>query len=255
MPPWRCSPRDRQVARWPVRASTPPFAAGLVGAALGGLAIRLGWTDTLRTPPDRSCADARARPPSINGVHDMLENHMQTGICRLGLAVAILTAAALGVVLGGWLTLGLTELSTAPPRSDGSTLPLDAVLAGVAACGFGAFDHGTGRVLWVSIALRHGRSRAPLSVPGFPGRGNFHPVRVPGHRPHCRRSRRSHAASVFGRRVCRRRPDDAGVFSCTRALRAPMRLSAGGGRGRSSGRGGNAGPSPTAPLFVVAAPW
>ena len=45
-------------------------------------------------------------PHLINGVHDLLENHMQTGVCRLALATGILLTAALGVALGGWATLG-----------------------------------------------------------------------------------------------------------------------------------------------------
>ena len=84
-------------------------------------------------------------------MHDMLDNHMQTGLCRLGLAMGILIATALGVVLGGWLTLGPATLSTSPSEAIRLTLPLDMVLAGVAACGFGAFYNAPWRVLWVSI--------------------------------------------------------------------------------------------------------
>jgi uncharacterized membrane protein YjjB (DUF3815 family) len=76
---------------------------------------------------------------------------MQTGLCRLGLAMGILIATALGVVLGGWLTLGLDTLSTSPSEAMRLTLPLDVALAGVAACGFGAFYNAPWRVLWVSI--------------------------------------------------------------------------------------------------------
>jgi uncharacterized membrane protein YjjB (DUF3815 family) len=90
-------------------------------------------------------------PHLINSAHDMLENYMQTGLCRLGLAMGILMATALGVVLGGWLTLGPAALSTSPSDTMRLTLPLDMVLAGVAACGFGAFYNAPWRVLWVSI--------------------------------------------------------------------------------------------------------
>jgi uncharacterized membrane protein YjjP (DUF1212 family) len=140
----------QQVARLPVLAFTPPFTAGLVGAIIGGLAIRLGWTETPGLCLIVPALMLVPGPHLINGVHDMLENHMQTGICRLGLAVAILTAAALGVVLGGWLTLGQATLSTSPSEAIRLTLPLDAALAGVAACGFAAFYNAPWRVLWVS---------------------------------------------------------------------------------------------------------
>ena len=143
--------RSRKWPGLPVLLFMPPFAAGLVGAALGGLAIRLGWTDTPGLCLIVPALMLVPGPHLINGVHDMLENHMQTGICRLGLAVGILTAASLGVVLGGWLTLGLATLSTSPSEAIRLTLPLDAALAGVAACGFGAFYNAPWRVLWVSI--------------------------------------------------------------------------------------------------------
>jgi uncharacterized membrane protein YjjB (DUF3815 family) len=90
-------------------------------------------------------------PHLINSVYDMLDNHMQTGICRLALAIGILIATALGVVLGGWLTLGAATLSTSPSEAMPLTLLLDMLLAGVAACGFGAFYNAPWRVLWVSI--------------------------------------------------------------------------------------------------------
>ena len=90
-------------------------------------------------------------PHLINSAHDMLENHMQTAVCRLGLAVGLLTAAALGVVLGGWLILGPATISTSPSDAMRLTLPLDVALAGVAACGFGAFYNAPWRVLWVSV--------------------------------------------------------------------------------------------------------
>ena len=141
----------QEIARRPVLVFAPPFAAGLVGAALGGLAIRLGWTDTAGLCLIVPALMLVPGPHLINGVHDMLDNHMATGICRLGLALGILTAAALGVVLGGWLTLGQATLSTSPSDTIRLTLPLDAALAGVAACGFGALYNAPWRVLWVSI--------------------------------------------------------------------------------------------------------
>jgi uncharacterized membrane protein YjjB (DUF3815 family) len=126
------------------------FAAGLIGAVLGGLAIRQGWTGTPGFCLIVPALMLVPGPHLINGVHDMLENHMQTGVCRLGLAIVMLTAAALGVAAGGWLTLGPATLSTAPSEAMRLTLPLDMALAGVAACGFGAIYNAPWRVLWVS---------------------------------------------------------------------------------------------------------
>ncbi len=128
-----------------------PFTAALIGSILGGLVIRAGWT---ATPGFCLMVPALMLVPGphlINGLYDMLENHMQTGIARLGLATGILVAAALGVFLGGWLTLGMTTVSATPSPDANITLLVDIVLAGVAACGFGAFYNEPWRVLWTSI--------------------------------------------------------------------------------------------------------
>jgi uncharacterized membrane protein YjjP (DUF1212 family) len=139
------------LARRSVVLFAHPFAAGLIGAVLGGLAIRLGWTGTPGICLIVPALMVVPGPHLINGVHDMLDNHMQTGICRLGLATGILVATAFGVVLGGWLALGATVLPAADAAGMPLTLPLDMALAGVAACGFGAFYNAPWRVLWVSV--------------------------------------------------------------------------------------------------------
>lgn len=128
-----------------------PFVAALIGSLMGGVVIRQGWT---LAPGICLIVPALMLVPGphlINGLYDMIENNMQTGLPRLGLAVGILVAAALGIFLGGWLMLGMT---TVPPW-EGARIPiplwLDVVLAGVAACGFGAFYNAPWRVLWTSI--------------------------------------------------------------------------------------------------------
>jgi uncharacterized membrane protein YjjP (DUF1212 family) len=141
----------QELARQSVILFAQPFVAGLLGAALGGFAGRQGWTETPGLCLIVPALMLVPGPHLINGVHDMLENHMQTGVCRLGLATGILIATALGVALGAWLTLGPTTVSTTPSEATPLTLPLDAALAGVAACGFGAFYNAPWRVLWVSI--------------------------------------------------------------------------------------------------------
>jgi uncharacterized membrane protein YjjP (DUF1212 family) len=141
----------QELARRPVILFAQPCAAGLIGAAIGGVAIRLGWT---ATPGFCLIVPALMLVPGphlINSVYDLLDNHIQTGLCRLVLATGILIATALGVVLGGWLTLGPAMLSTSPSEAMALTLPLDMTLAGVAACGFGAFYNAPWRVIWVSI--------------------------------------------------------------------------------------------------------
>jgi uncharacterized membrane protein YjjP (DUF1212 family) len=141
----------QELAKRPVVLFAQPFSAGLIGAVLGGLAIRQGWTETPGLCLIVPALMLVPGPHLINGVYDMLENHMQTGVCRLGLATGVLTATALGVALGAWIMLGPATVSTMPSEATPLTLPLDAALAGVAACGFGAFYNAPWRVLWVSI--------------------------------------------------------------------------------------------------------
>jgi uncharacterized membrane protein YjjP (DUF1212 family) len=127
-----------------------PFTAAFIGAGIGGLAIRLGWTGNpglCLTVPALMLVPG---PHLINSVDDMLENHMETALARLMLATSILLAAALGAALGVVLT-GSQDAAAADTGTRTITLPLDVALAGVAACGFGAFYNAPWRVLWISI--------------------------------------------------------------------------------------------------------
>jgi uncharacterized membrane protein YjjP (DUF1212 family) len=128
-----------------------PFTAALIGALLGGIAIRAGWTQTYGICLIVPALMLVPGPHLILSVQEMLENHMQAGIARLGLAVTILVAAALGVLVGVRLTLGTPGLMAAPSAAVQLTLPLDIVLAGLAACAFGAFYNTPRRVLWSAV--------------------------------------------------------------------------------------------------------
>ena len=128
-----------------------PFTAALIGALLGGLVIRLGWTET---PGFCLLVPALMLVPGphlINSVYDLLENHMLTGLGRLGLAVGILVAAGLGVLLGKRMILGMMPAAATPSETVPLTLLLDVSLAGLAACGFSAFYNAPWRVMWISI--------------------------------------------------------------------------------------------------------
>lgn len=148
-----------------------PFAAALIGSLMGGAVILLGWTQTPGICLIVPALMLVPGPHLINGLYDMIENNMQTGIPRLGLAAGILLAAAMGIFLGGWLTLGMT---TVPPWTmQAGTVPLwlDVLLAGVASCAFGAFYNAPWRVLWTSILcgmVGHGIRYVCMDMNGMP---------------------------------------------------------------------------------------
>lgn len=114
-----------------------PFVAALIGALLGGIAIRRGWTATPALGLVVPSLILVPGPHIINGLLDLIDNHVPLGIARLALAGSILLAAALGIVVGVEAVLG--EIPDA--RSEGTrplTVFADMLLAGVVTCGFAA---------------------------------------------------------------------------------------------------------------------
>jgi uncharacterized membrane protein YjjP (DUF1212 family) len=127
-----------------------PLTAAFIGAALGGLAIQLEWT---RTPALALVVPALMLVPGphlINGLFDLIDNHLPMSLARLWLAAGILLASALGIILG--IELTLPDLAPADAAGPGSlTLFADMVLAGVATCGFAVFYNTAWRQLWMAV--------------------------------------------------------------------------------------------------------
>jgi uncharacterized membrane protein YjjP (DUF1212 family) len=141
--------RELGKRHWPLFSL--PFVAAVIGGVSGGLAIRLGWTRTGGVCLLVPALMLVPGPHLINGISDVFENYIQSGICRLALAAGILVSAALGIFAGAWLVLGLRSVDGATADVVTLTLWLDVILAGFAACGFGAFYNSPWRVLWISI--------------------------------------------------------------------------------------------------------
>jgi len=72
-------------------------------------------------------------------------------VYRLVLATLILLSAAIGIILGAWLVIDLSHLTDATSDFVSLTLWLNIILAGIAACGFGAFFNSPWRMLWISV--------------------------------------------------------------------------------------------------------
>jgi uncharacterized membrane protein YjjP (DUF1212 family) len=116
---------------------TMPFAGALLGALLGGIAIRLDWTDTpglILIVPSLILVPG---PHFINGLLDAFDNFLLMAVSRLTLATGIVIAAALGIIVG--VRVILSEFPpAAQPDADRLNLARDMVLAGIVTCGFAA---------------------------------------------------------------------------------------------------------------------
>src|SRR5690349_314473 len=127
-----------------------PLTAALIGAVLGGLAIRLGLT---RSPELVLIVPALMVVPGphlLNGLLDLIDNHLPMSLSRLGLATGILLASTLGVVLGVELTLP-GPLAAGPGAGGGPlNLASDMILAGIVTCGFAVFYNTAWRRLWMA---------------------------------------------------------------------------------------------------------
>lgn len=140
-----------ELARRHVLLFALPFAGALVGSLTGGVAIRLGLTTTPGLCLLVPFLMLVPGPHLINGVYDMTENHMQTGLSRLALASVLLFGASLGIYIGARLTVGTATFSAQPSEEVVVTFAHDVVLAGVASCGFGVAFNTPWRILSISI--------------------------------------------------------------------------------------------------------
>jgi uncharacterized membrane protein YjjP (DUF1212 family) len=125
-----------------------PFAAACLSGLIGGGAVLLGASGT-----PSLCLVAPAMiivpgVPLINGVEDMIRNHMTLGISRLGFACLVTTAIAFGLFLATVVT-GVTIPVEEPPREIG--IPEDAVFSALAALGYAFLFNVPARVAWACV--------------------------------------------------------------------------------------------------------
>ncbi len=127
-----------------------PLTAAFIGAVLGGLAIRLGWT---RSPELAVILPALMLVPGphlINALFDLIDNYLPMSLSRLGLAIGILLASAMGVLLGVEITLPDPIINGQGADAGHLNLVSDVVLAGVATCGFAVFYNTAWRQVWIA---------------------------------------------------------------------------------------------------------
>jgi uncharacterized membrane protein YjjB (DUF3815 family) len=127
-----------------------PFTAALIGAVAGGIAIRLGWTGAPELVLVVPALMVVPGPHLINGLFDLIDNHLPMSLARLGLAAGLLTAAAAGVALGVEVTLPDPEPVGQAAVAAQLNLASDAALAGIATCGFAVFYNTAWRHLGIA---------------------------------------------------------------------------------------------------------
>jgi uncharacterized membrane protein YjjP (DUF1212 family) len=125
-----------------------PFAAAIVSGIIGGGGVLLGASTT-----PSLCLVAPGMiivpgVPLINGVQDIIRNHMTLGISRLGFAAFVITGIAFGLFLATVLT-GATIPVEAPARAIG--VAEDAVFSALAALGYAFLFNVPPRAAWACV--------------------------------------------------------------------------------------------------------
>lgn len=122
-----------------------PFAAALVSGVIGGVGVLLGLSGT-----PALCLVAPAMiivpgVPLVNGVQDLIKNHMTLGLARLTLGVLVTLSIALGLFVATVLT-GAKIPVEAPLKL--LPVPEDALFSALAALGYLFLFNVPARIAW-----------------------------------------------------------------------------------------------------------
>jgi uncharacterized membrane protein YjjP (DUF1212 family) len=125
-----------------------PFAAALASGVIGGAAVLLGAS---KTPALCLVAPAMIIVPGvplINGIQDMIKNHMTLGLARLAQGAIVTIAIALGLFFATIVT-GARISVEAPLKV--LSIPQDALFSALAAVGYLFLFNVPTRVAWASV--------------------------------------------------------------------------------------------------------
>lgn len=137
-----------KMSGWRVNPILVAFSAALLAGILGGLGVLSGLS---RTPSLCLVAPAMVLVPGvplINGVQDMIRNHVTLGVSRLGFATLVTVAIGLGLFAATQLT-GVAIPVTAPSLTIAAAE--DAVFSALAAAGFVLLFGVPMRMAWAAI--------------------------------------------------------------------------------------------------------
>ena len=137
------------------------FIVALLSGIVGGVIVAFG---TSSTPALSLVAPAMILVPGvplINGILDMIRNHVTMGLSRLGFAALVVLAIALGV-------FAATRLTRVAVPVDSATLtvgvPQDAFFSALAAGGYALLFSVRARMAWACGGLRRRQPHASHSA-------------------------------------------------------------------------------------------
>ena len=125
-----------------------PFASACLGGLVGGIAVLLGASTTPALCMVAPGMILVPGVPLINGVQDMIRNHLTLGLSRLGFAALVTTAIALGLYVATLLT-GVT-IPVAEPTLF-VPVPEDAIFSALAAVGYVFLFSVPARMAWACV--------------------------------------------------------------------------------------------------------
>ena len=140
----------RMLARFSTNALLQPFSAALLAGIVGGVAVRLELSSSLRLIAVCPCMILVPGPHVLKGMIDLLNARVSLGVFRLIFAVLVLLAISIGLLLG----LGLIGVSL-PVDVAGRDVPLwlDVIFAGVVVAAFSIFFSTPLRMLAWPVAM------------------------------------------------------------------------------------------------------
>ena len=134
-----------ELGRHQVNSILIAFVVAVLSGILGGLVTRFGISNM---PALALVAPAMILVPGvplINGILDMIRNHVTVGISRLGFAAVVVLAIAFGVFCATWIT-GIGIPIASPTLTIG--LPQDALFSALAAGGYALLFNVPARMAW-----------------------------------------------------------------------------------------------------------
>ncbi len=134
-----------QLGRHHVNPVLTAFVVALLSGIVGGVAIKFGRSSTPALPLVAPAMILVPGVPLINGILDMIRNHVTIGISRLGFATLVVLAIALGL-------FGAARLTSVAVPIDAPTLTIgvaeDALFSALAACGYALLFNVPLRMAW-----------------------------------------------------------------------------------------------------------